>query len=541
MPYHKNERYFFMSKKGYVTAGHEHFKKSKLEYRNWMQALFREGFQNSIDAGAKKLYIEYKEHSFNEIEISIKDNGTGMNLDTLLNVLLKMGGSKKDGENQIGGFGYAKSILFFAHNEYNIKTQNYQVNGIGGEYTYKETNDYINGTHFSIIVEKDYYHSNLENIEQYICELLEYSDLNHIGFIINNKINKIKSKDFSFDLISELGDVKFKDSGIGNTSTLWIRVNGLTMFKHETYQSEKSSTFEGILDINKSPLEMLTANRDGLQYQYANKLNTLFQKLSKERDKFTYNGMFNFILNENSETIIKEKNIENQYNETINKLKENLTKNSDSLLNKSDADKDVFINKVFKDLSSEKDKFNDFFEESIKKINQKYYPVNFTVSTEKSNSQNITIYKKFFKELLKQKNIRIAIIWNIVTNHILKTSFFKNSITFNNHNIYFEGEKLYKGFLFGEEETLGCNSWDSKEGHYLSINPSSQYVTNDFTTILDIAIHECTHFFISNHNENFCFNEFLLRRKIQKGLKIINIKNEIKESFKEFQNKLSFS
>lgn len=524
-----------MSKKGYVTADHDHFKKAKLEYRNWMQAIFREGIQNSIDADANKITITYKEHSFSELEITLEDNGKGMSLDTLLNVLLKMGGSKKDGENQIGGFGYAKSILFFAHNKYLIKSRNYQVEGIGGEYTYKKIKDYKKGTYFSIIIEKDYFHTEPDRIEQYLTEIIDFSKFQeNVKFIVNGKNKIINNKKFKFNINTDLGSVHFNDSGIGNTSVLWVRVNGLTMFKHETYQTDKGATFEGVLDINKSPLEMLTANRDGLQYCYSSKLNQIFEKLSNERDKFTYEGMFNFVLNN------KDYIEENEYTEIENR---NIEEISLTLLdtNKNEKEKEVQIKKVFQDLSSEKDKFQDFFVKSLEKINEKYYPLNFAISTDKLKENSLSTYKEFFKNLLKQKNIRVAIMWDIITKNILSTSFFEDYIEIKDDIIFFNNHKLYRGFIFGEEDLLGQNSFSREEGYHLSINPLNEYVSNDYETILDISIHECTHFIVSNHNDSFCFNEFLLRRKIQKELKHSEIKTEIKLAFKEFQNKLSFS
>jgi hypothetical protein len=529
-----------MKKTGYVTADHDHFRKAKLEYRNWMQAIFREAIQNSTDAGANSINIDY---FYNEQELTIRfsDNGNGMSLDTLLNVLLKMGGSKKDGESTIGGFGYAKSILFFAHNSYFIKTRDYEVNGIGGEYTYNESHDNYKGTLFEIKLTNDYYYTLIENIDKYLNEILMFSFLPHIKFIINGKKNTIKSKKFQFNLNSEIGGVGFNDSGYGRYSKLWIRVNGLAMFEHSTYQKDESSIFEGVIDINESPLKMLTANRDGLQYSYSTKLNNIFQELSNEREKLTYEGMFNFILNEEEENkkiipIISDIKSSKKIIEENNLLEE-LSSNT---VNYNEDKIENTINKVFKDLSSQQDKFEDFFEIAIKKINQKYYPANFTISTEKKEDTNIQIYKSFFKELLKQKNIRIAIMWNVIVDNILETSFFENYITKNNNRLFHNNLPIFKGFVFGENNLLGSNA-TSGEGSHISINPINKYISNDFECILDIAIHECSHFLIKEHNSNFCFTEFLLRRAIQKDLKHSKIKNEIKEKFKDLQDKLTLN
>ena len=519
-----------MQKTGTVTISHDHFKKSKLEYSNWMQAVFREAIQNSVDAGANLIKIDYNLMDNNDVNLTFSDNGTGMSLDVLLNVLLTMGGSKKDNGNAIGGFGYAKSILFFAHNEYTIKTNDIVLKGEGGNYSYTENNPKVKGTEFNIIIERDYYHTEIERIEEYLKEIIEFSSLDSVKFIVNGKKNPYKYKKFDFDLNSDLGQIKFSDNGYSNYSDLWIRVNGLAMFKHSVYQREKQSSFVGVLELNKSPLEALTANRDGLQYRYASQLNTIFSRLSDEREKLTYNGMFNFILNE------KEDVIEKEYTEEEIQSQESFIEEFKKVTNNDSGNQEKFIDtelkKVFKDLSKEENKFQDFFQRSVKKINEELYPINFVISTEKNEDVNFSLYRDFFSELIKKTNTKIAIYWDVIINHLLKTSYIQEIIDYKNDSFYLGEYKIFKGFIFGNDTLLGSNAFDKEKGYTLSINPKNSYVSLDFETIFDIAIHEICHFKVSNHNEVFCFEEFLFRRTIQNEIKKSDIKKEIQEKLK---------
>ena len=190
-----------------------------------MQAVFREAIQNSVDAGANLITIDYHQMDNKNINLTFSDNGSGMSLDVLLNVLLTMGGSKKDNGNAIGGFGYAKSILFFAHNEYTIKTKDIILKGKGGNYSYTENNPNVKGTEFNIIIENDYYHTQIERVDEYLKEIIEFSSFNKVKFIINGRKNLNKSKKFDFELNSDIGEIKFSDNGYSNNSDLWIRVN----------------------------------------------------------------------------------------------------------------------------------------------------------------------------------------------------------------------------------------------------------------------------------------------------------------------------
>ena len=128
-----------------VQVPHSYFRKAKMEYADWRWAMIREFIQNSYDAQATTIDFRLTVNDRDAIELSVDDDGIGMDRDTLENVLLCMGGSRKP-EGAIGGFGYAKAILFFAHQSYTIRTQDLRVEGSGGEYRLSVENTVVVGT-----------------------------------------------------------------------------------------------------------------------------------------------------------------------------------------------------------------------------------------------------------------------------------------------------------------------------------------------------------------------------------------------------------
>lgn len=97
-----------------VQVPHAYFQKVKSEYSDWRWAMIREFIQNAYDAQATTINFWLTTNDACRIEFHVNDDGVGIDQDTLENVLLCMGGSRKPA-GAIGGFGYAKAILYFAH------------------------------------------------------------------------------------------------------------------------------------------------------------------------------------------------------------------------------------------------------------------------------------------------------------------------------------------------------------------------------------------------------------------------------------------
>ena len=139
-----------------VTIGPEFFQKSKNDYNDWKWAIIREFIQNGIDAPhSSEIWISVAFEGGNT-RLTVGNNGAPMSEDILVNKLLALGASGKDGINTTGGFGKAKEILYFAHLEYEITTGNLRVKGSGAGYDLEHLDATWNGTTSEVLIEGDH-------------------------------------------------------------------------------------------------------------------------------------------------------------------------------------------------------------------------------------------------------------------------------------------------------------------------------------------------------------------------------------------------
>src|SRR5471030_979626 len=138
-----------MSETRQVEVPHSYFQKAKNEYSDWRWAMIREFIQNSYDARSANIDFRLIANAAGRVELHVDDDGIGMDQDTLENVLLCMGGTRKL-EGSIGGKGWAKAILFFAHHAYTICSRNLRVEGTGGEYRLTTESANIPGTQITV-------------------------------------------------------------------------------------------------------------------------------------------------------------------------------------------------------------------------------------------------------------------------------------------------------------------------------------------------------------------------------------------------------
>ena len=111
---------------------------------------FREVIQNSVDSGATEVWLATETLEDGRTRVRCFDNGSGMDLDTLKNVFLRMSGSKKEqGRSAFGGFGEAKKLILLAWKNYSVFTRKdgvtSEVEGSFKEAKYRQSKDLING------------------------------------------------------------------------------------------------------------------------------------------------------------------------------------------------------------------------------------------------------------------------------------------------------------------------------------------------------------------------------------------------------------
>lgn len=115
-------------------------------YSDWTLSFWREFFQNSVDAGAKRIYITVEtvepRGSFDDqapemeavTRIVFSDDGCGMSEAVLNDVYFSIGATTKDGGDNIGGYGRARLMTCFANLRYSILTTDRFVMGDGADW-----------------------------------------------------------------------------------------------------------------------------------------------------------------------------------------------------------------------------------------------------------------------------------------------------------------------------------------------------------------------------------------------------------------------
>lgn len=499
-----------------ILVPHEFFKKSKKEYNNWIFAFLREIIQNSVDAKSKNISFEVFEQN-NEIKFICEDDGCGMDSDTLINVLLCLGGSKKE-KDAIGGFGYAKTLLFFAHKSYKIETQNKTVEGSGGSYSIHDSNKFIDGTKITIIM--DISDDIFRTISPYTFKfefnrIMENSFLPKVNFfwnLDNVKNNKQKS-DYTFD--TTIGQLKFSDSE-ENTygSTLWVRVNGLAMFEHSVYK--QGSCFNGVLDLDKSPTEVLTSNRDALKGDSKIEFNKIIESLQNERSALKSETTLDFILNPIHHNLYQHEQKTSSNVEQVHKLFSDKDK-IDKPEHKQQSVKAEFspFQKIHNKNSKELDKLKNL-EQSINSDN---LPNNFIIQ----QGESVNYSHAEIKRLLSQTfSVKISHAWKRIVYSILNAieqvdfvnSYGEKELYYGQEGTFHYGSrKIHIGFCF--DDCLGLNVSNSESIRILlniqKIKEMKSKKNFKINKLLDIAFHEISHIFVEGHGENFSSLEMQIK------------------------------
>lgn len=135
--------------KGQVSINKTYLRKERDQlYHNWNMAFWRELFQNSVDAGAKRITIDLKDvpargtmgnpgsADGTVTNVVFADDGEGMSGDTIADIYFKMGMSSKDAADSktIGGFGRARIMTCFAQERFTILSRDRFVMGDGPKF-----------------------------------------------------------------------------------------------------------------------------------------------------------------------------------------------------------------------------------------------------------------------------------------------------------------------------------------------------------------------------------------------------------------------
>jgi len=264
--------------------------------------LCRELLQNSVDSTASRIDIDYRhDEDRGGYILSVEDNGIGMTKDTLLNVFLGIGKSKKAG-GAVGGFGIAKVAIFScdiweittkhkSDNEYTIKggttRQGLELSTVekGDNDSYTKVSVYLNQLAISRLWEALVINPTNRKVRIYL----------NGEKVSNPKTSKIisvssyKDNDFTIRYChSKSGDSYLDDHLAGR---IYYRIGGLVQFSCKLYDLEK-----GFITVDftvgykaKDSNYPFSMSRESIEYSYDREVNSLIKgfmkdKLSRDND-----------------------------------------------------------------------------------------------------------------------------------------------------------------------------------------------------------------------------------------------------------------
>ena len=278
-----------------IKISPDFFTKEILNYSDWQSAFWRELFQNSIDAGAKNIEIQ-TEVSRNNVIVTFKDDGKGMDKKTLEEVFFSLGSTTKTNQDSVGGFGKARIILCFAQTEYMIRTNQLFVRGSGADYEIEEDYKYVKGCEFLITVPVNKFYSNQDAFENSLKTFLSRCNLNckvTINGIVWNNWTKQRGKVRQLDFAKAIAVKE------GEKNRILFRVNGLCMFTR--YSSYPNLV---IVEINPSvSRSVLLSNRDSINYHYSDQVDDFINCLNNDNlSAFRNDEVINTIITGKSRT-----------------------------------------------------------------------------------------------------------------------------------------------------------------------------------------------------------------------------------------------
>lgn len=491
-------------------------KMAKQDYSNWMSALAREFYQNSIDAKATWINVNF---DFQNYLITVQDNGCGMDEYIVRNKLLVLGGSQKN-DVSVGAFGKAKELLYFSWPFYHIRTRNIEVQGAASRYSINYLEQSQKGTKATIKIPES---EDIHSIQHYFISVARknqtkckiYVDNEYIPFAFHK--GKFKGESNWYKVYQN----KSHESNIAQ-----FRINGIWMF--DRYIGKNHGTI--IVELKNNSLEYLTSNRDSLKFSYLQEIDQLISNLQVNQRKLGNNADDVFEKIDGIGDIVV---CNNRLEENINYLVDYVEAGEEQEL-LSFLTRDVSEDKntkVYSDIINKRyETVKDTIKEAVKN------ETSFLSKADKCKPLEFIGYQPDF--VLKYKGKRTRKIENFMkTNKAVLLAHVWTEII---KQILIDNEiytRFVAGFVFDEDSyAMHCK----KDGqHYILVNPFkigektgiNKIMTNRkilVEALKSAACHEIAHIFEEAHNENYVQIENDIRAKTWKSDKIYQKIGKIK-------------
>lgn len=267
----------------------------------------RECVQNSLDAiqsavkaGQIKEWEGNININFDGNTLVISDNGIGMDIKTLHEKFLTLGGTTKGDEGNVGGFGLAKSVILGCGTGFKVRTQDNEFSSedLGKNPIHKT--EFRQGTEITLYnVQTGKGTTISSDPDKFLYSILDYilsSDIN-VPVVVNGKMYKPffekspktrrSAAQFNVDssMIPDKTKLKinvFKDKS-NSSKYLYIQLRGLTQFKQYLGWNANCNIvldFQTKLDPRSTDYPFST-NREGLKAQYQGILEAIRDKVAQ--------------------------------------------------------------------------------------------------------------------------------------------------------------------------------------------------------------------------------------------------------------------
>lgn len=458
-----------------VHVPDEFFAKSKSEYNDWRFAFLRELIQNSYDAGATELNFSDSVDAAGNTVITCADNGSGMTKDVITGALLVLGGSHKS-NGAVGGFGYAKNLLFFAHHSYTIHTQNWLVTGKGGSYRVEPADKWFDGTHITVTMTSEsgmcaMFHSML------LTYARKMNPSRPLTIKYNGSVVPLSGGEgYQFVVEQEAGVLRFNDIQDSKKITLTVLVNGLPMFSHSDW-GDRGCT--GVFELKGASYDVLTTNREGFRGDIRQQFVNIIHEVIFNRFTLRRKPLIALLFN---------------------------------------PSKHVFGIAVPQ------------FDMDIQNAN---FPQDFLVhivnEKKESTRESVTEAISFAKKAWVQ---RLSHTFKFYIEQVLKCDYaVKNGITTLENNLVDVGGNIIRAGFTLDPDLEGVTGASNGVRHVMC-NP--QFFSQKFwhSDVLDIVFHELAHLWASGHGETFVDVEMKLRRSFRRFQSETEVKAACKAKLK---------
>lgn len=281
------------------------FVKSCRDYSDPKRAFLREFIQNSRDAGATEINLSVTDTP-EGIRFECRDNGCGMDEDTLRYKLMALGETTKAGAAGVtGGFGVAKILIFFAQNSYRIRSRNFMAEGAGGSYTVTTGLEQAVGVHAEVMLNKEVFDCNAASLRSIWIDELSRSNLAPVILLNGVKVACDQGRGRHFQTLGWCRVYRKRISDSRYSAS--VRCLGLHMFDFELVVG---LAWEVVIEVEGLSTQVFTTNRDGFKRELQEEIRNVLADLECGQPPKRDRGSFRFVADKNrtegQETAINE-------------------------------------------------------------------------------------------------------------------------------------------------------------------------------------------------------------------------------------------